>query len=283
MVLESITSPLKAQKAPLQMFFLGFLYSSIALFFSVWIFKEHSSLIMVFLTVLATVPFMYKTIRQEEENDLKIKSEHKLLKEHSKALTTLIFLFMGFVVALSLWYTILPPTFVENLFNVQIQTIHNINARITGNTITDFSLFMQLFSNNVKVLIFCIIFAFFYGAGAIFILTWNATVIAAAVGTFFRNNISIYAQQLGFLKIAGYFHIFSMSILRYMIHGIPEILAYFVGGLAGGIISVAVIRHDINNEKFRHILFDGLSLFIIAVLILVFAALTEMYITPLFF
>ncbi len=283
MVLESMTSPLKAQKTPYQMFFLGCLYSSIALFFSIWIFKEQSSLIMVFLTVLATIPFMYRTMRTEEKKDIEIKSETKLLKQHSRAITTLIFLFLGFVVALSFWYTVLPASYVENLFSVQIQTINNINARITGNLIQDFQLFMQLLSNNTRVLIFCILFAFFYGAGAIFILTWNASVIAAAIGTFFRNNISVYAQQLGFLKAAGYFHIFSLSLLRYLIHGIPEIIAYFIGGLAGGIISVAIVRHDVDDKEFKHILFDALDLFIIAILMLIFAALTEMYITPLFF
>jgi len=33
-----------------------------------------------------------------------------------------------------------------------------------------------------------------------------------------------------------------------MIHGIPEIVAYFIGALAGGIISVAIIRKDLRGD-----------------------------------
>ena len=42
----------------------------------------------------------------------------------------------------------------------------------------------EIFINNMGVLFLCIIFSFLYGAGAIFILTWNASVIAAAIGSF---------------------------------------------------------------------------------------------------
>jgi uncharacterized membrane protein SpoIIM required for sporulation len=71
--------------------------------------------------------------------------------------------------------------------------------------------------------------------------------------------------------------------LRYMIHGIPEIGAYFVGALAGGIVSVAIIRKDLRGERSWKILQDSLILVIIAVLILVVAALMEVYLTPLLF
>jgi len=53
---------------------------------------------------------------------------------------------------------------------------------------------------------------------------------------------------------------FGISFLRYAIHGIPEILAYFTAGLAGGIISVAVIRHDFLTKKFKNIVIDSVDL-----------------------
>ena len=65
-----------------------------------------------------------------------------------------------------------------------------------------------------------------------------------------------------------------------MIHGIPEIAAYFIGALAGGIVSVAVIKHDVHSEKFWTILQDSLNLVILAVIILFFASLIEVFITP---
>ena len=68
-----------------------------------------------------------------------------------------------------------------------------------------------------------------------------------------------------------------------MTHGFFEILAYFIGGLAGGIISVAVINHNVDSDKFVHILKDSIDLFLLAIIMLVFAALIEVFITPVFF
>ncbi len=274
MVLESIMSPLKAEKHPREMFFIGLIYSSIAIFLSIWIFKDYSSLVMVFLTVNVTVPIMYHTMKLEEKKSMEIKSETLLLKEHSRAISFFVYMFIGFVIAFSLWYIFLPPNLVNTVFSVQEQTIKAINAKlISGSAINLLNTFGQIFFNNVKVLLFSIFFAFFFGAGAIFILTWNASVISAALGNFIRNNLAYSANTVGFSKIWAYFHVFSLGLLRYFIHGIPEIAAYFMGGLAGGIISVAVIRHHLSDDRFKKIIFDSLDLVILAIFMLFIAVL----------
>ena len=149
--------------------------------------------------------------------------------------------------------------------------------------ISSMSILSKILLNNIKVLVFCIIFSFVYGAGAIFILIWNASVIGAAMGNFIRSGLSSAANSLGFAAVGSYFYMFSMGILRYAIHGIPEILAYFVGGLAGGLISVAVIKHSYGTKKFEKTLLDSSDLIIIALGILFIAAVLEVYLTPLFF
>jgi len=283
MVLESFISPAKAENKPWTMLFLGFMYAVVGVFLSLWIFKQYSSLVMVFLTVVATIPLVYNTLKLEEEKDTKIKSEMSLLKEHSKALKFFIYMFIGFVFAFVVLYIILPVDLVQILFSSQVETIESINSRVSGNAINTSNIFAQIFLNNIKVLMFCIFFAFFYGAGAIFILAWNASVISAAVGTFIRDKIAEYAAQIGSLNLFNYFFIFNLGLLRYFIHGIPEILAYFIGALAGGIISVAMINHDIESEKFNNIMLDALDLTMLAVFVLFMAALVEVFVTPLFF
>jgi len=283
MVLESFISPAKAENKPWTMLFLGFMYAVVGVFLSLWIFKQYSSLVMVFLTVVATIPLVYNTLKLEEEKDTKIKSEMSLLKEHSKALKFFIYMFIGFVFAFVVLYIILPVDLVQILFSSQVETIESINSRVSGNAINTSNIFAQIFLNNIKVLMFCIFFAFFYGAGAIFILAWNASVISAAVGTFIRDKIAEYAAQIGSLNLFNYFFIFNLGLLRYFIHGIPEILAYFIGALAGGIISVAMINHDIESDKFNNIMLDALDLTMLAVFVLFMAALVEVFVTPLFF
>ena len=279
MVIESLINPTKAEGHPMEMFIIGAVYASIAVFLSLWIFRDYASLVMVFLTVIASVPLIYNVIKIEEAKDTQSDSEAFLLKEHSKAVMTFVFLFLGNLLSFSFWFSVLPEPIVKSLFNVQLETIRSINASVVGLSVSgDF--LMQIFSNNIKVMIFCILFAFLFGAGAIFILTWNASVIAAAIGTFIRNNLSNYAEAAGFMKLTGYFHVGSAGLMRYIVHGIPEITAYFVAGLAGGIISVAVIRHDFGTQDFKKILMDSIDLVVIAILMLVFAAIVEVFVTP---
>jgi len=282
MVLESIINPLKAEKNPWKLFFIGFLYTTIGMFLSLWVFEDYASLVMVFLTVFACVPLLYNTMKFEESKDLVIVEEETLLKEHSKAISFLIFLFLGMIIAFSLWYTVLPTSAADSLFKVQTQMISNLNQQITG-AATSVGLFGKIFLNNLKVMVFCILFSFLYGAGAIFILTWNASVIGVAIGSFIRSNISTYAADLGLGNVSSYFYAASLGLLRYSLHGIPEIVAYFIAGLAGGIISVAVIKHNYSTKSFERILLDSSDLILIAVAVLFAAALLEVFVTPIFF
>lgn len=277
MVIESLINPFKAERAPWEMFFIGGFYSSVAILLSLWVFKPNASLVAVFLTVIACVPIMYGTMKLEEKKDMEIENEMILIKEHGRALSFFVFLFLGITLSFTFWYIFLPADITHTLFSVQSKTISDINTQITGQGINQFTLFSKIFFNNVKVLIFCAIFAFIYGSGAIFILTWNASVIGTAMGNFVRSNLP---DAPNFFH---YFQITSLSLLRYMVHGIPEILAYFMGGLGAGIISIAIIKHDFKSKKFQHVLIDSADLLLLSLAVLFVAAVIEAFITPVLF
>ena len=138
----------------------------------------------------------------------------------------------------------------------------------------------MIFFNNFKVMLFCLLFSFIYGFGAIFILVWNASVIATAIGIFLRSNIATPRRMQAWQKAACYFQVFPVGLMKYFIHGVPEILAYFVAALAGGIISVAVIRHTFGTREFEKIVIDTADLIMIALFVLIVAAFLEVYVTP---
>ena len=281
-MLEMIVKPKKAERDPWEMFFVGLVYSCISLALVGFIFakdsvlSQYGGILVVVFTVMCCLPFVYYLIKLEEGKDMEINEEGKLVKEHWKALKALMWLFMGLVVGFSFWYITFPEQNHIN-FNAQIGTFCPINSphnyqsclgenginAITGSA-TNIQNVLGIFSNNVGVLIVTLIFSLVFGAGAIFILVWNAWVIGAAVGMFAKNQLS----SLPF------------SLLRYMFHGIPEIAAYFIAALAGGIISVAVIRRDMEKERKWSILQDALVLTIIAIIILALSAVLEVYITP---
>jgi uncharacterized membrane protein SpoIIM required for sporulation len=279
MVFEALTTPMAAEQRPWQMLLLGMLYSSLGVMLGLWVFRDYASLIMVFITVMGCMPILYNTIKFEEVKDEEDFPETELLKQHWKALEVFMFLFIGATVSLALWYAFLPQDLLSHLFSAQTATIQQINP-ITGRVGGGFDSFTIILFNNIKVMLFCLLFSFLYGFGAIFILVWNASVIATAIGIFLRTNIAAAAMHAGLDKAACYFQIFPVGLLKYSIHGIPEILAYFIAGLAGGIISVAVIRHTFGTKKFEKIVIDTADLIMIALFVLLVAAFLEVYVTP---
>lgn len=275
MVLELLVNPKKVLGRPWEMIFIGFIYSFVAAFLALWIFKNYVSIVMITITVIAAIPFVRSIIKQEEERNSEIKQEKNLLKFHGRAVSALMYLFLGFLLSFTLLYIFLPSAIVEKMFSVQLETIITIQPSApTGNFISSLGIVSKILMNNLKILLFCITFSFFYGSGAIFILTWNASVMATAIGSFIRNNL-FYAQ--GFFD---YFQVTSMGLFQYILHGIPEIGAYFVAALASGMASFALVKHDFMDKKFKKVLKDVGILISISIGMLVIAALIEVYITP---
>ena len=178
---------------------------------------------------------------------------------------------------------VLPQPVVDNVFNLQQAAIANVNKNINvvlvGN-VTKADVFTAVLLNNLKVLFFCLIFSFLYGIGAIFILTWNASVIAAAIGNLIKIEVAKAASLVGFPALSSYFGAITFSFFRYMTHGIFEIISYFVAGLAGGIISIALIKHNLKEDR---VLIDALDLVLISLGFLFIGGIIEVYITPLWF
>ena len=92
------------------------------------------------------------------------------------------FLFSGYLAAYTAWFTLLPDAIVKSLFSVQLETIRSINAGVVGLSVGgDF--LMQIFSNNIKVMIFCILFSLWKAKKQ---LVFEETGITL-------NNIDLYA------------------------------------------------------------------------------------------
>ncbi len=283
MVLEYLIGPLKAEAHPKYMLFYGFLYSVLGVFLAYLIFKDYSSLVMVTLTTMAAIPLIYNIIRVEEKKDLTDMSEKNLLKEHSKALTVFMYYFIGATLGFAACYAILPQEMSSFLFRIQIETVSQINGNVTGKVYDSFGAFSSILSNNFQVLVLCILFSFLYGIGSIFILTWNASVVGFAIGNTIRSGVFQIEKQLNLVAGTEYARAVSYGLLKYSIHGVPEILAYFVAGLAGSIISTAAIRHDFGTKRYVNIIMDSSVLILISLIIIVAAAWLEVYVTPVFF
>lgn len=286
-MLEMLINPKSAEKGPWKMFFVGIVYASLSLvlthfFFSAdAVLSKYSGMIVVAFSVMFSLPFMYYMIKQEEAADEQVEGIFSVWKVHKDAIYGFMWLFLGFVVAFSFWFIMLQNS---QLFNAQVETYcminnpgniddcverYNFNQEIITSTgaATKEIRFLSILENNVYVMIFTLLFSLIFGAGAIFILAWNASVISAAISVF--TNYSIKEIPYG--------------ILRYMIHGFPEIAAYFITALAGGIFGVGILRNGLKNRKLLRIIENTVILLFISIVILIFAAIIEVYFTPILF
>ncbi len=285
-MLESMINPKRAEKGPWKMLFIGLLYGSLSLILVHFLFEgdsvlsKFSGLMVVLFCVMFSLPFMYFIIKNEEQEDEEIEGFWWVWKTHSDAIYAFLWLFLGFIIAFSFWNVILQDV---NLLNAQIETYCSINSPgsvadcvakysftskvISSSASANVSRLTSIIGNNFGVLILTLIFSLIFGAGAIFVLAWNASVISAAIGVFTRYNL----KDIPF------------GLMRYMIHGFPEIAAYFIAALAGGMFGIGVARHGVGDKKFIRVLTHVGILLLAAVVILIVAAFIEVYFTPLLF
>lgn len=253
MVLERLVTVRDALRQPVWVFIVGGIISSLSLAISFIVFQTSIGLFSCFLTTFASIPFMLNLARYEEsviESSVSLQ-EMNIFRRHERILKAYIAFFAGMILTQSIIFIILPENITEQLFEDQIREI----SRIRG-SFAFAGTFLSIFTNNASVLTLCFLFSFLFGAGAIFILSWNASVLSAAIG--------MTAKSLGGLKAMP------LAILTYFPHGTLEILAYFIGGIAGSLVSVALTKK--RPYRLSLVIKDSLELMCGAFILLLIAA-----------
>jgi len=291
MVLEDIVTVRTAEQKPLNLLPIAFLYATLSMFLALWIFPSNAAIVAVFLTTLACMPLILNIFLFEKQKEEASRNYVKELlssifpqitgrTSQDKLISLFVAIFLGLSFAVTFWFVLLPQTMLHDLFYLQLNTIRDINISLSGSAVFQ-TFYTAILANNLKVLAFSILFSFIYGAGAIFIIAWNASVIGVAMGDTIKRGLVSIGSAVGVDSIAGYSSAISAGLLRYLMHGIPEILAYFVGALAGSMISIAVLHHEYDSPQFQKTLQTTLGLIGFAVGLLVIAAFIEVGISPL--
>ena len=247
MVLESIISPQEAEKNPLDMFLLGIIVSTIGLWLAYYIFPSSTSTWGIFLTALALLPLLHHILAHEEAEDMAEIGKH-IWERHGDVIADYLFMFAGMTVSFLGWYKFLPATKQAIFFKSQITML---GLQIDPATIL---------LTNIKILVVFIALAVVFGAGAVLLLAWDASITAVLIGNMFvaGGNISASLPMFGFK--------------------ILEALGFSAAAIAGGILSVALVRKHYKSKKFHFVLLDVTTLFSLAVLVIVAAALLKAYV-----
>jgi len=269
MVLESILNPKKAEDNPLEIFLVSFVYSLVAVLFSVSIFPEQSSILSVAFITIIFVPFFQKLFEIEEEKEdqaAEKKTRDNLFSRHRKLVFSFSAFFLGVIISMSFLFIFYPGA--QPAFDMQTQTLHSLSAPTGGVTASED--FGRFFLNNTQVMVLMFVLSLAFGAGAVFILAWNASVIAIYAGLMIKSLV-----ETGLSTQVAYLYGVPVALGSIALHGIPEIGAYFVAGLAGGILSVGIIREKFGSREFVKIAKDSVFLFLIAEVLIIVAAYIE--------
>jgi len=310
-MLEYIISPQTAKKNPWDMLILGIIITSLAIwlgYYASGFLGVSASILILAIIVISLAPLMHRVLSLEEEEEeeaahCKPKSwlceSSGFITRHSDAMALYSFLFVGILISASFWFVFLPadgdgmiPT-SGNVFGDQLRAIEgrveaieeiegmhipepDASGQLTAGEVNEgrARMFQVLYENNIRVMMMCFIASFLFGAGALWIIAWNASVVAVFIGEKIRNELA------NLPALQAYFMGFPTYSLGLALWGIPEIAAYLVAGLAGGIISVAVAKHQFKSDEFWFTVFDGSLLLLLAISLIFVGAWIEHFFVP---
>jgi len=183
-----------------------------------------------------------------------------------------VFLFLGILLTYSLGTILLPGLQTNELFREQLEIRLGegfAGHAVAGGLFTS-GLFYELLSNNFLVLIACFILALLTGDGAIFLITWNASVW----GTIFGFTAKTAAEFSGQSPIA----VFGLVMLVVFPHMMLEAISYFLAAISGSVISKDVLLEEFASERFMEVFGFNLYLLVFSLVFLVAGALVEAFV-----
>ena len=232
-MLESLFTLKELYEKPYMMFPWAFIMGSIGILIAVQVsfpvrisssYLDTTGLFAVLFTIIPSVYFITLMIKKDElagENLIREHRKDDIWARCGREILILVMFFLGITLSFAFWSFTLHDT----AFDVQLQKIGHIRGTgaVAGG---DFLQFNRIIFNNLNVMLFSFIFSLIFGAGAVFIIVWNASILGVFVGA----RVSEYVWDIPY------------STGVFLPHGIPEIVGYLFAGLAGGILSAAVIR-----------------------------------------
>jgi len=264
-MLESLLSLREINKKPYMVFFWALIICSVSILISMQISYTVSvsgttfnltGIFSVLFIVMGSVYMITRLIKNEEkreEQDIIRHHEQNFWPRHQKDIMTILFFFAGLTIAFAIWSFALPG----DVFQIQISKINQVQGISGAATLGEF--FNAIIFNNLQVMTFSFLFSFVFGAGAAFILAWNASILGVYIGQL--------SQSVWHIPVVG---------LAFIPHGVPEIAGYICAGLAGGLLSAAIIRQH-KKGILKIVVWDSVKVLILGIVFILIAAGIEAY------
>jgi len=283
MVLEMLLTRKEVLRHPFFMLIVSSFICSVSIWVAYWSFPKSASILSIAFATIAFVPLFHAVFKSEEENEAERPGFAALfLARHFNVVKVYAFFFIGLILTYAFWYSFVQADVRQTMFLEQetaLGGISQLRANLTGN----FSMpatpcgsqpvcwFNIIFVNNAFfVLLPAVFFSFVYGAGAVFLLGWNASVLGVLIG----KDIVQYAATHGGPTAL---YIATNRALGLVPHGFFESMGYFVGAIAGGIIGAAISKKRHLRGEVGLITKDVIILILYAFGLIAIGAIIEAY------
>ena len=288
MVLESLFESDSVVKHPLFALFMGFVFASVSIWIAFFSFPGSASILAIAFITIAAVPLIHQVFLYEEESVVKSRGKKTSFVGRNFDLIKIYAWFcIGVIASYAIWYMLLPDQ--QTSFCVDESTCVPVPCRATvfseqANALGMISKlsgsegagratqpasgicagggfwcwFDLIFTNNSSLMLLAVLLSFLFGAGALFLINWNSSIVGVLIG---QNAVA--ENHLTFLGLLP--------------HGIPEFMGYFLGAMSGGMISVAITKKKYYPHEFELVAKDSLLLLLVALFSLFVGAVIEAF------
>ncbi|MAE13264.1 hypothetical protein CMO92_01755 [Candidatus Woesearchaeota archaeon] len=270
MVFEQIFKPTFLEKKPKVSFLIGMFYATIGIISAMIVFPQSVGLVSIAFTSVLVLPTLNRllTIETRQMVQAKRTTITQIYRNHQDIFQTYIFLFLGIMITYSIFSLILDELTVANVFKSQLRLV-GVTGEASNLLFPDF---FGILLNNMKVLLVSFVFSLVYGAGAIFFLTWNASVWGTIFGYIAKQaaQVSHESVPLAFLNL----------FIQVFPHTVVEVSSYLLAIIGGGILSKAVLKEKLGSKRFQRVMYDGFIIFTIAIVLVILGAYIEVFLFP---
>lgn len=230
--------PAALRKNPYKALVLGVLAVSVSVVLAFFIFRGAPSFPAVFLSSIVAGTAAVSLLEMEGLGTVK----GTIWRRHEKLVELYAYIFFGMAAGFAFWYAVLPDTVVTLVFDAQLENV------AIGYFVFSLPLLFSIISNNLGLIFSFFLLSFFRGYGSIFLLSWNASVLGLVWGNAVRSVTSSPVALQNVLFMWPYL--------------VPEVLAYFLAAIAGGLIFFNLDRglKRINRDAY---IFMSVAIFLI--------------------
>jgi len=222
---------LSAKEAP-KWLALSFAISTASIFFSYWIFPSQASILSISFHAIALAPIFYGMMEKEEE--VVARRTKPFLKRYDDIIAFLLVICVGIFLSSALWYNVLPsdPAYDGYRCSGSLpcrEAVFGLQSSVEERGT----------GTLLAIILACFALSLFLGTGAILIMTWDVSSLVVTL-----------PMHLGFFAY------------------LPQLVAFFLAGLAGALLSFAIMRHEWRSHSFWIVAKDSGVLLAISLLLI---------------